>query len=222
MEVNYIQHLNSVFRRFAKDSNLKASNISLYMALFQMWNMAHFPEVLYVNRQEVMGMAKIGSLTTYHKGLFYLHEKRYIRYFPSYDPLVGSQIKVVVFEGRRKGKKCTGRVTATGTTGIHQEEQVVPPFINSNKPLKTLAKQPSSENVVINFFKSKNWPEIEARKFFNHYTSTGWKIGGKAQIQNWEATAENWMIKAGERKKDFSRNPENLKTSKFKDYGEPL
>ncbi|SDL28667.1 hypothetical protein SAMN04488034_10373 [Salinimicrobium catena] len=222
MEVNYIQHLNKVFRRFSNDENLKAVQISLYMALFQMWNMAHFPEILYVNRQEVMRTSKIGSLKTYHRGLWYLNDRRYIRYFPSHDPQVGSRIKLLIFKEKRLGKKGTTKDTTTGITREHQEEQVVPPFINCNKQLKTLAKPPSSENVVVDFFKRKKWPEIEARKFFNHYKSTGWKIGGKAKIHDWEAAAENWMIKAGERKRDFFKDPENLKTSKFKNYGEPL
>lgn len=169
-----------------------------------------------------MRMSKIGSLKTYHRGLKYLHVKKYISYFPSHDPLVGSRVKVMIFKGRELGKKGTTGGTTNATTREQHEEQVVPHLINSSKQLKTEAKQPSSENVVIDFFKSKKWPEIEARKFFNHYKSTGWKIGGKAQIYNWEAAAENWMIKAGERKRDFSQDPENLKTSKYKNYGEPL
>ncbi|RXJ50423.1 hypothetical protein ESZ48_06535 [Gelidibacter gilvus] len=39
---------------------------------------------------------------------------------------------------------------------------------------------------------------MEAAKFFNHYEATGWKLGGKVQIENWQATAKNWMIKAAE------------------------
>jgi len=220
--MNYIQHLNFIFKRFAKDEHLKANDISLYMALFQIWNQNRFSEMIYLNRQEVMKMSKIGSLKTYHRSLKYLDGRRYIRYFPSHDPMVGSRAKLVVFKGRRLGKKGTTGETTGATTGEQPVEQLLPHLINSNKRLKTLDKQPSSEIIVIEFFKSKKWPEIEARKFFNHYTSTGWKLGGKAQIQDWKAVAENWIIKAGERKKGSSRNPENLKTSKFKDYGEPL
>ena len=220
--MNYIQHLNSVFKRFAKDEQLKANHISLYMALFQIWNQSRFAEMIYLNRQEVMRMSKIGSLKTYHRSIKYLDGRRYIRYFPSHDPMVGSRVKVMVFKGRRLGKKGTTRKTTNVTTGQQPEEQLLPHLINSNKHIKTLDRQPSSEIIVIDFFKAKNWPVIEAMKFYNHYTSTGWKLGGKAQIQDWKAAAENWIIKAGERKKDSSRDPENLKTSKFKNYGEPL
>lgn len=218
--MNYIHHLNSVFKRFTKDENLKANDISLYMALFQIWNQNRFSEMIYLNRQEVMRMSKIGSLKTYHRSLKYLQSRRYIRYFPSHDPMVGSRVKLLVFKDRRLGKKGTTDATTDTTTDATTGEQLLPPFINSNKHIKLLDKEASSKKLIIDFFKNKRWPEIEAVKFYNHYKSIGWKIGGKAKMQDWHAAAENWMIRAGERKKDHG--DENLKTSKFKDYGEPL
>lgn len=219
--MNYIKHLNSVFKRFAKDENLKANDISLYMALFQIWNQNRFSEMIYLNRQEVMKLAKIGSLKTYHRGLKYLDERRYIRYFPSHDPMVGSRVKLLRFKGSKLGKKGTTGATTSTTTGEQHAEQPLPHIENSNKPLKTLDKQPCSKNVVTSFFRSKRWPEIEAIKFYNHYQATGWKLGGRARIQDWQAVAESWMIRAGERKQEI-HTLDNLKTSKFKNYGEPL
>ncbi|WP_317904020.1 hypothetical protein [Cerina litoralis] len=64
-------------------------------------------------------------------------------------------------------------------------------------------------------------------KFFNHYEGVGWKIGGKIQITNWKAIADNWLLKAKEIKKEkISKiNPlkrDHLMTVNQKDYGKPL
>src|SRR5690606_25104047 len=46
-EVNYVKHLNGVFRQFARDSRLNPTHISLYMALFQLWNINYFQAVIF-------------------------------------------------------------------------------------------------------------------------------------------------------------------------------
>lgn len=40
--MNYIKHLNNIMIHFAEDDRLNPSHISLYMALFQLWNMNKF------------------------------------------------------------------------------------------------------------------------------------------------------------------------------------
>ncbi len=87
--------------------------------------------------------------------------------------------------------------------------------------------RPKNENEVINFFQKENWPELEAKKFYNHYQGIGWKVGGKTKIIDWQATARNWMLKADELKTEkttvaVSQNTDNLKTSSNKNYNEPL
>ena len=65
--VNYIKHLKGVFLQFSKDNRLNPTHISLYVALFQIWNNNRFLEEFYINREEVMSFSKIGSKSTYHK-----------------------------------------------------------------------------------------------------------------------------------------------------------
>lgn len=65
------------------------------------------------------------------------------------------------------------------------------------------------------------------KKFYNFYQSIGWKLNGKNPITNWQACAQNWMIKVDEMKNDQnfkppSHNRDSLCTSKNKNYGEPL
>lgn len=77
---------------------------------------------------------------------------------------------------------------------------------------------------VKNYFLSQSFPEIEAQKFFNYFSSIGWLVGGKSQMVNWRAAAQNWIINANkfnsnETKQDRAHH---LNTSTEKDYSEPL
>ena len=93
-EVNYITHLNTVFQQFLDDNRLNPTHISLYMALFQVWNSTRFPEEFFVIRDEIMQQSKIGSKSTYHRCLKQLHNYGYIEYTPSHNPYRGSKIKL--------------------------------------------------------------------------------------------------------------------------------
>ena len=77
---------------------------------------------------------------------------------------------------------------------------------------------------VINYFLSQSFPEIEAQKFFNYFSSIGWLVGGKSQMVNWRAAAQNWILNANkfnsnETKQDRAHH---LNTSADKDYSEQL
>ena len=96
--INYIKHLNGVFLQFSKDNRLNPTHISLYVALFQLWNSNRFTEVFFVNSEEVMEYSKIGSKSTYHRCIKELSHWNYIVYFPSHNPFKGSKIKMLKFE----------------------------------------------------------------------------------------------------------------------------
>lgn len=96
-EINYIKHLNAVFNQFSKDSRLNPTHISLYIALFQLWNLNRFLEEFFINRDEVMQLSKIGSKSTYHRCIKELNHWKYIVYFPSHNPYRGSKIKMLKF-----------------------------------------------------------------------------------------------------------------------------
>jgi hypothetical protein len=82
---------------------------------------------------------------------------------------------------------------------------------------------PTIENVK-SFFQENNFPELEANKFFNYFSSNGWLVGGKTPMVNWQAAAKNWMLNANkfnatEPKSDRAKH---LNTTTDKDYAEPL
>ena len=219
-KVNYIKHLKGVFIQFSKDSRLNPTHISLYIALFQIWNNNRFLDEFYINREEVMSFSKIGSKSTYHKCIKELNHWKYIIYYPSHNPFKGSKIKMFNFETSYK-QVMDSYNPINGQALVSNNKH-----IQTNKNINKL-DQPKNENDVITFFKKEKWPIIEAQKFFNHYQGIGWKVGGKTKIVNWQATAKNWMLKAEEIKtkinqKAVSQNQDNLKTSKNKNYNEPL
>ncbi len=183
-----------------------------------MWNNFHFPEEFYVNREEVMSFSKIGSKTTYHRCIKELNHWKYLLYIPSHNPYRGSRIKMHKF----------GTSTGQALVSKNKHKETIKNNINFNK-----LDKPKNKNEVIDFFKKEKWPILEAKKFYNHYQSIGWKIGGKTKIVDWHATAHNWMIKADEikkisreesreTKKALSQKTDNLKTTKNKNYNEPL
>ncbi len=220
--MNYIKHLNGVFQKFWGDTRLNSTHISLYMALFQVWNLSRFPEVFYINRQEIMALSKVGSKATYHRCIKQLEDWNYLNYFPSHNPYKGSQIKMFTF-----GTSDDTSTDSTTDTSIEQDMgQALVRNTNTNKQKENIRKTklPKNENEVLDFFKKKEWPTTEALKFYNHYQAIGWKLGGKAKIVDWHATASNWMLKAIELETviEPSQNKDNLRTTKIKDYGQPL
>ena len=226
-QVNYIKHLNAVFLQFSKDGRLNPTHISLYVALFQLWNNYHFPNEFYINREEAMRFSKIGSKTTYHRCIKELHHWKYLLYEPSHNPFKGSRIKMFNFgtsDGQALYPNDTNIGTSNGQAVVSINKHIQTGKNNTND---TKLDQPKNENEVIDFFEKENWPELEAKKFYNHYQGIGWKVGGKTKIVDWHATARNWMIKAEELKEEktmvaVSQNTDNLKTSSNKNYNEPL
>ncbi|MGB3342815.1 MAG: hypothetical protein WBA61_02785 [Aequorivita sp.] len=226
-QVNYIKHLNAVFLQFSKDGRLNPTHISLYVALFQLWNNYHFPIEFYINREEAMRFSKIGSKTTYHRCIKELHHWKYIIYEPSHNPFKGSRIKMFNFgtsDGQALYPNPTNIGTSNGQAVVSINKHIQTGKNNTNG---TKLDQPKNENEAIDFFEKENWPELEAKKFYNHYQGIGWKVGGKTKIVDWHATARNWMLKANELKEEktmvaVSRNTDNLKTSSNKNYNEPL
>ena len=51
--MNYIAHLTAVMERIAQDDRLNPSHVSLYLALFQFWNMNRFKNTISIHREWV-------------------------------------------------------------------------------------------------------------------------------------------------------------------------
>jgi hypothetical protein len=150
-----------------------------------------------------MEKAKIRSTKTYSKTLSELAEWGYLKYVKSTSRIYGS--KIYMFP--------TGSIS----------KQVIPPFYkhinnkhiytedkngnlfqnkNFNNPGPTNVSQNENPNQVTPpplqhvkiYFNEKGAPEIEAKKFFNHYEARGWLNNSLTPILNWKASARNWIL----------------------------
>ena len=222
--MNYIKHLNAIMKQISNDSRLNPTHISLYFALFYIWNYNRFPKDFFINREEVMSQSKIGSKSTYHRCVKELSHWKYIVYSPSHNPFKGSRVKLFQF-GTSEKLGMDLDYPKNGQASVSN--------ININKhninfiKLEAIAK----EKLILDFFKKEKYPELEAKKFFNHYQGIGWKVGGKTIMVDWQATARSWMLKAEEmkltmREKSNNLQPDqfqdNLHTNQNKNYDEPL
>ncbi|MFC4510205.1 transcriptional regulator [Flavobacterium buctense] len=83
-------------------------------------------------------------------------------------------------------------------------------------------EKPTIENVKF-YFQENNFPELEAHKFFNYFSSIGWLVGGKTPMVDWQSAAQNWILNAPKFITNAEPNrPKQLNTTTEKDYSEPL
>ncbi|MCK0124535.1 hypothetical protein MWU76_08985 [Gelidibacter sp. F2691] len=250
--MNYIKLLNSAFEKFFLDDRLNPPHISLYMALFLEWNSSRFAIEFYVNRTDLMKASKIRSKSSYHRCVTDLNSWNYLSYFPSKSPYKGSKIRMaflstdiepnIGFDSPRnepvmghyspilehvaelyspKNEPVVGHYSPT--TGLKMGST-----INNTKQVNT-KKQPKGWQAVINFFLEKSFTADEGKKFFEHYENRNWKTSDGKDIRDWRALAANWMDRTElyseankPNKNQLSQIKDNLRTTKNKDYGQPL
>jgi hypothetical protein len=214
--------------KFTSDDRLNPSHISMYLALFQYWNLSRFSNPISINREEIMKLSKIGSKSTYHKCIRQLHHWDYLEYLPSHNPFKGS--KVIMFNfGTSSEQALVHNRPINGQALVSSKT-----YINNKHIKQNIYKEkPKNLNEVKMFFSEIKSNKIEAQRFFNYYESTGWKISGKTPIQNWKAAARNWILNSKKRKNSSQavsretsaplvQKTDNLKTTKNKNYNEPL
>src|SRR5574343_205991 len=135
--------------------------------------------------------------------------------------------------------------TSDETSSEQVNEQVVVPYINNTNNTNDLNNSnglnlgeqskkieeenrndefvmPSADEVTLSE-KENNFPELEAQKFFNYFSSIGWLVGGKTHMVDWQAAAQNWILNAPKFITNAEPNrPKQLNTKIDKDYSEPL
>lgn len=278
--MNYIKHLTGFFEKVSTDFDLNPTHISLYMAIFQLWNLNRFQNPIGISRDELMRISKIASYATYHKCIRELDERNFVKYKPSYNPFKGSTLEVINLDFYTKpipkkeikklkiqqkikqvneqaiaqvveqdveqvlNKHCTSTellpyINNTNSLNMvngeiqknkdHKDDFLVENEQNTKKKLREKKgaepgeKIPPVWEVVLPFFKEKNNSEIEAQKFYNHFQSNGWLVGGKSKMKDWKAAARNWMLNANKfQPKSNLPQPNHLQISNNKNYAEPL
>lgn len=90
-----MKQLNALARfmlQASKNTEVLPTHISLYLALFWSWKQNKFCEPFAVYRKDLMALAHINSIATYHKCIKDLSGMGVIGYVPSYNYYRGSLI----------------------------------------------------------------------------------------------------------------------------------
>lgn len=145
--------------QFSKDNRLNPTHISLYLALFQIWNEYHFKPSFYINRAEVMDLSKLGSKTTYHRCIKELSHWKYFLYEPSHNPFRGSKIKMFNF-----GTTDEPLVDSSYTNIETTYEQVL---VSKDKHIKTGINNTNNSKQKNN--KKNNFEKLDKQKIVDQY-----------------------------------------------------
>ena len=152
----------------------------------------------------------------------------------NFEEIDDSSDKIVVpceVEGPQKEKSSAKKemfstFADTDKNQVEKSRQKEVRVIPSEAEVSPLKKAPPTIEAVKTYFQESNFPEIEAQKVFNYFSSIGWLIGGKIPMHNWQAAAQNWILNSI----NFNQNtdtsttnrPKQLNTTTDKDYAEPL
>ncbi len=94
--MNKLQLLTDFIDRILTDKRLSTSHLSLSFALCHAWIDSGFKESYQISRRQIMHLSHIHSIATYHKVIKDLQSFGYIKYAPSYHPIKGSAVKLVL------------------------------------------------------------------------------------------------------------------------------
>lgn len=206
--MNYIKHLTGFFIRIAAEETIYPTHISLYLALFQSWNINRFKNPIAISRDEMMKASRIASKATYHKCIKELQSLGFIDYIPSYNPYSGSEVFLHDLSDRKS-------VFKTQTSSIIDQTQPINNQANSkgteqvNEPNIYNKKKTSKNNKNISI--DSNSKILNEEKFL--------KLDEKEMPLAFANTNEkkiedNWQKKSSAKKKEV----ENPSIEQVKDY----
>ena len=167
--MNYIKHLTGFFIRIASEETIYPTHISLYIALFQSWNINRFKNPISISRDEMMKTSRIASKATYHKCIKELQNMGFIDYLPSYNPYSGSEVILHDLSDRKAVFKSQTSSIIVQTIPINNQansnvtEQVNEPNIyNNNKTSKNNKNISIDTNFKI--FNEDEFLEVEKKE----------------------------------------------------------
>lgn len=179
--MNYIKHLTGFFEKVSADYDLNPTHISLYMAIFQLWNQNRFQNPISISRDELMRISKIASTATYHKCMKDLTDREYVIYKPSFNPFKGSILEVCNLDFYTKPvpkKELKKRATKSKNDQVieqvneqvtkqalnkHQTSSKHVPYINNinNTNIINIAKQENLKNEKKLIFTNSIFDEVQ-------------------------------------------------------------
>jgi hypothetical protein len=136
-------------------------------------------------------------------------------------PNISNDLKIVNLD--EQAKKFQIDDDFLKSVGVEEKEKSSAKKEKEFSVTSSAVEKPTIENVKAYFLKH-NFPEVEANKFFNYFSSNGWLVGGKTPMVDWQASAQNWILNAPKfiSNEQQSNRAKHLNTGTDKDYSEPL
>jgi hypothetical protein len=166
--MNYIKHLTGFFNRIALENSLNPTHISLYLALFQCWNVNRFKNPIIISRDEMMKGSKIASKATYHKCIKELQQLKFLDYFPSYNPYSGTEVFMVNFS---EGNNFSQNISNITSSNNDPSTPIFEPTDPKNEPVNgNVAEQVNELPYIYNNKQtSKNNKNIDIDTHFQNF-----------------------------------------------------
>jgi hypothetical protein len=181
--MNYIKHLTGFFIRIASEETIYPTHISLYIALFQSWNINRFKNPISISRDEMMKASRIASKATYHKCIKELQNMGFIDYLPSYNPYSGSEVIIHDLSDRKA-------VFKSQTSSIIDQTEPINNLANSND-----TEQVNEPNIYNNNKTSKNNKNISIDTNFKIFNEDEFLEGKKKEKKSSAKKRENPSLK---------------------------
>src|SRR5688500_20114687 len=96
------QELITFINKLVFDIRLKPTHISLCLALCHAWLRDDLKNIFQVSRSKLMAASRIQSRATYHKVMKDLQAFGYLKYTPSYHPVNGSSVCLLICDFERR------------------------------------------------------------------------------------------------------------------------
>lgn len=196
--MNYIRHLNAFFTMVKSDDRLTALHVSLYIALFQYWNLNRFENPFSVYRDDIMKMSCIGSKNTYHKCIKHLHSTGYIIQHPVIAKYSPAKFSILRLDKKEEKIFSQLNLFSTNNNTVH-----VPEINNTSTNNNT----PQVSNAV-QLIKPLNSKQINEKDFSEKNKSASNNTNQQQHvpdlIHNKKSTASNHQL------------------NNYKNYSEPL
>jgi hypothetical protein len=93
----------------------------------------------------------------------------------------------------KKKRKCNADVTLVTTE--KEKEKEIKKDSSTKSPKKKVFKPPTVDEVRA--YCDERGNSLDAEQFVDHYTSNGWKVGGKAPMKCWRSAIRTWEKRHG-------------------------
>jgi hypothetical protein len=199
--VNYIQLINAFWEKHETDQNLKATSITVYMALVQINNRTGWKDKFRVTFGQVLNMTNI-SKNTYYSAIAELVEGKYIEYEKGPNQYQAATFKTIMLY-----QNLVQHEYSNGIAQVQQQDSIENIPKQENTKIIKLKKRvftPPPLDEVKNYFLENGFSEQKAVNAYNYYNVANWHDGKGYPVLNWKQKMRGVWFKDDSREKSIA------------------